>query len=80
MKVDCGFGLTNLGIAPMQWNDNMDEAPRDGDFLVLNYDGKIHHCGGIYENVLTKNVFYYSESSGSYLSPTAWMPLPEPPK
>lgn len=67
----------------MQWNDNMDEAPRDGTEVLLYYRNFLgirdlvvsgHWCGHGYDIDDTW------EHRLGYGNPNAWMPLPEPPK
>lgn len=70
----------------MQWNDNMDEAPRDGTAL-LGYcpTADCKTTGFIfvvcYDPDLEEWVVDFPESqSWDEVTPVAWMPLPEPPK
>lgn len=66
----------------MQWNDNIDEAPKDGtEFLA--WDGACMECCHFRKDgvlVTSWEGSRFSMDEDVACDATHWMPLPEPPK
>lgn len=63
----------------MQWNDNMDEAPRDGrEVKLLTHEGE--YVGYFKQWWYPYEIEGFTVTGIVSVNPTHWMPLPEPPK
>lgn len=73
-----------------QWNSNIDEAPRDGTYILLFDDGEVftaswdHHVARSWRSHNRHYEGWFPNVWGDFYdivdSPTHWMPLPQPPE